>query len=162
MRLVREGGAFGRKPFREAGPPGVREGEMSGRRHLQGGRAQGGHEERAGRRAECLGRLPSSRPSVAMQVPERALEALPAVVATAADRVRRCLSPILVADVARTPISGGSSPDQSSHFGSRGRPRRKATSRLMGSGRLQFGRSIIADCTWAVAPGATRRRESVK
>ena len=31
IRVVRAGGAFGRKSFREAGAPGVREGEMCGR-----------------------------------------------------------------------------------------------------------------------------------
>jgi hypothetical protein len=37
MRVVRAGGAFGRKPFREAGLPRVREGEMSGRGTFRAG-----------------------------------------------------------------------------------------------------------------------------
>jgi len=40
LPVVRAGGAFGRKSFREAGAPGVREGEMCGRGTLRAGGAQ--------------------------------------------------------------------------------------------------------------------------
>jgi hypothetical protein len=47
----------------------------------------------------------------------------------------------------RTPMSGGSSPNQSPHTASPRSLRRKARSRLMRPGWRHFGRSIATDCT---------------
>jgi hypothetical protein len=55
-RVVATGGTFGRKPLREAGAPGVREGEMCGR-----GTLRSGARSPLAARPYCFGRVATSR-----------------------------------------------------------------------------------------------------